>query len=104
MMKIMIGMPFSGLLFLDSHKNWEPTAGYAFLKMWEIGQSPFEIGLGFTALITARPDINNGIPFPGALPLVSFGTRTATVYATYIPGSSGIGNVLFIFGKITFET
>ncbi len=95
---------YYGLAFLDSHHKWEPNVGYAFLKMWGIGHSPLEIGLGFTALITARSDINKGIPFPGALPLVSFGTQTVTVFATYIPGSRGVGNVLFMFGKITFGT
>lgn len=95
---------YFGLAFLDSHKNLEPTLGYAFLKVWEIGKTPFELGLGFSALITARPDINKGRPFPGALPLISLGTKTVTVYATYIPGSSGVGNVLFVFGKISFET
>ena len=95
---------YFGFAFLDSHKNLEPTVGYGFLKIFEMGRSPFEIGLGFSALITARPDINKGIPFPGALPLISFGTKKVTAYATYIPGSRGVGNVLFIFGKISFES
>ncbi|WP_367607028.1 lipid IV(A) palmitoyltransferase PagP [Legionella sp. W05-934-2] len=93
---------YYGLVFLDSHKNLEPNIGYAYFKVWEIGQTPFELGLGYTAIITARADLNKGRPFPGVLPLVSFGTKTVTAYATYIPGRRGIGNVLFIFGKITF--
>lgn len=95
---------YFSLVFLDSHKNLEPNIGYAFLKVWELGKSPLEVGLGFTALITARADINKGRPFPGALPLISFGTKTVTAYATYIPGRKGVGNVLFVFGKISFET
>lgn len=94
---------YYALAFLDSHKNLEPTAGYAFLKMIHLGRSPVEFGLGFTALVTARPDINKGNPFPGVLPLISIGTKKATVFATYIPGSRGIGNVLFLFGKLTFN-
>ena len=92
---------FHGLFvlgFADSHKNFEPVAGYGFLKNWQ-PLSNFRLGLGFTGLVTARPDINNGIPFPGALPLVGLGFKRATVFATYIPGARGAGNVLYIFAK-----
>ena len=60
--------------FLDSHKNVEPVAGYAFLKMANFSEN-FHAGVGLSALVTARPDILHGIPFPGVLPWVSVGYR-----------------------------
>jgi len=84
--------------FLDSHKNVEPIAGYAYLKMAQLSEN-LRVGGGLSVFLTARPDIFNNIPFPGALPWISLGYRRATLAATYIPGSSGAGNVLFIVGK-----
>nr|WP_269570092.1 lipid IV(A) palmitoyltransferase PagP [Legionella tunisiensis] len=89
--------------FLDSHKNLEPVVGYAFLKVAHL-RNNIRVGAGVAALVTARPDINHGIPFPGALPWLSFNYRHATLSATYIPGlSKRTGNVLFLSGKWTFD-
>ena len=57
------------------------------------------LGAGYSVLVTARPDILHNIPFPGALPWLFFSYRRATVCATYIPGSKGVGNVLFLMAK-----
>jgi len=84
--------------FLDSHKNLEPIAGYAFLKVAALNEYA-RFGLGLSVFITARPDLYNNIPFPGALPWASFSYRRASLSATYIPGSRGAGNVLFLLGK-----
>lgn len=84
--------------FLDSHKNVEPVVGYAFLKELHINENT-RAGAGFGLLVTARPDIFHNIPFPGALPWVSFNYRKASLSATYIPGSKGAGNVLFLILK-----
>ena len=92
----------SAIAFLDSHKNVEPAVGYAFLKMARLGENT-RVGAGFSVLVTARPDLFNNIPFPGALPWLSLTYRRATLLATYIPGSQGAGNVLFIMGKWTFD-
>lgn len=92
---------FHGLFafgFPDSHKNFEPVVGYGFLKNWSIAGA-LSMGLGFTGLITARPEINNGIPFPGVLPLAGALYKRLTLFATYIPGLKGTGNVLFVFAK-----
>lgn len=92
---------FHGLFafgFADSHKNFEPVAGYGFLKNWTFANA-VALGAGFTVLVTARPDINNGIPFPGALPLVGLQYKRLTLFSTYIPGAKGAGNVLFLFAK-----
>lgn len=87
--------------FLDSHKNVEPIVGYAFLKILRLTEKT-RVGGGYAVLATARPDINNGIPFPGALPWVSVSYSRLSLMATYIPGARGVGNVLFLITKIAF--
>ncbi|WP_423202721.1 lipid IV(A) palmitoyltransferase PagP [Legionella nagasakiensis] len=87
--------------FLDSHKNIEPIAGYAFLKTAHLNEN-IKIGAGVTLFITARSDIFNNIPFPGALPVLSLTYRKASLGALYIPGAQGAGNVLFLLGKYRF--
>lgn len=85
--------------FLDSHRYPEPVVGYAFLKVLNLREEA-KLGGGFALLVTQRPDINNGIPFPGALPWVSASYKSVSVVATYIPGAKNIGNVLFLIGKV----
>ncbi len=87
--------------FLESHSKVEPIGGYAFLKTFHISETS-SAGIGFTVFITARPDILNGVPFPGALPWAGLNYRRASVMAIYIPGSRGVGNVLFMIAKYTF--
>lgn len=89
------------IAFLDSHKNLEPAAGYAYEWVADFGHD-LKAGVGFSVLVTMRPDINNNIPFPGALPWASLFYKRFTIAATYIPGSSTNGNVLFLLGKYTF--
>ncbi len=86
--------------FLDSHKNVEPVVGYAFLKVLHLTENAYTGG-GIFVLATARPDIFHNIPFPGALPWISIGYRKASLAATYVPGASGAGNVLFLIAKYT---
>ena len=87
--------------FLDSHKYLEPVTGYAFLKIVRLTERA-RMGGGYSLLLTQRPDIFRGIPFPGLLPWLSFSYQRAALFATYIPGSRGAGNVLFLFAKWTF--
>lgn len=87
--------------FLDSHKNVEPVAGYAYLKVATLHKD-LKAGLGYTILITGRPDLNKGIPFPGALPWASIFYKKVTLAATYIPGFNHNGNVLYLLAKYTF--
>lgn len=87
--------------FLDSHKNVEPAGGYAFVKIMNLNENA-RLGGGFSVLVTQRPDILHGIPFPGVLPWVLVNYRRATVCATYIPGSHNVGNVVFVLAKWTF--
>ncbi|MCD0503370.1 lipid IV(A) palmitoyltransferase PagP [Bordetella petrii] len=90
-----------GMAFLDSHERVQPIAGYGFLKIGRVATN-WRLGAGYTIFLTAREDIMSYIPFPGILPLVSAGYRDATLFATYIPGGQGAGNVLFVFGKWSF--
>ncbi|KTD17909.1 lipid IV(A) palmitoyltransferase PagP [Legionella jordanis] len=91
------------IAFLDSHKNIEPAVGYAFLKVAHLGQNT-RLGAGYTVLVTQRPDIFHGIPFPGLLPWLSFNYGHLSLLGTYIPGAKGAGNVVFILGKWTFDS
>lgn len=90
-----------GMAFLDSHSKVQPIAGYGFLKIGRVSEN-VRLGAGYTVFLTARHDIMSYVPFPGILPLVSAGYKDAMLYATYIPGSSGAGNVLFMFGRWQF--
>lgn len=86
--------------FLDSHRHVEPVAGYDYLKIARLSTN-LKAGLGYTVLVTSRVDIYNNIPFPGMLPWAGIFYKKASIAATYIPGSLGAGNVLFIVGKYT---
>ncbi|KTD24053.1 MULTISPECIES: lipid IV(A) palmitoyltransferase PagP [Legionella] len=90
------------IAFLDSHKNVEPAIGYAFLKVMSLSEQ-VRFGVGYSVLVTARPDILHGIPFPGAIPWVSINFNKVSIAATYIPGGSHSGNVLFMLGKWSFD-
>ena len=90
------------ITFLDSHKNVQPMGGYGHL--WVLHPSENTgIGLGFTLMVTARPDILHNAPFPGALPLLSLHYKQLMIIGAYVPGSENIGNVLFVMTKITFN-
>lgn len=89
------------IAFLDSHSKVEPMAGYGFLKIGKLSDN-FRLGAGYTVFLTARHDIMSYVPFPGILPLVGAGYKDAMLYATYIPGGKGNGNVLFVFGRWHF--
>lgn len=90
------------MAFLDSHSDVEPIAGYMFLKTLRLGQDT-TVGGGFTAFFTARTDMYDNVPFPGALPLIGFNYKRLGLFATYIPGANDVGNVLFIFGKYSLD-
>lgn len=87
--------------FLDSHSHVQPVAGYAYLKMFTLKEA-IKAGIGYSVLVTSRTDINHNIPFPGAVPWAALMINKITIAATYIPGNSSNGNVLYLFGKYTF--
>jgi palmitoyl transferase len=87
--------------FLDSHSEVEPIAGYGFLKRIGLYKDTY-FGLGYTVFLTSRTDILNRAPFPGALPLVALSYKQLSLFATYVPGAFGAGNILFCFAKWMF--
>lgn len=89
------------IAFLDSHNHLEPTAGYAYLKVVNI-YNDLKAGIGYSVLVTSRVDIMHNIPFPGAVPWASIFYKKITFAATYIPGNSQNGNVLYMLAKYTF--
>lgn len=93
---------FYAFAFLDSHKNVEPTAGYAYLKVANV-TNYFKAGLGFSVLVTARADIMHYIPFPGAVPWTGIFYKKVSLKAAYIPGSTTNGNVLYVVGTYSFD-
>lgn len=88
--------------FMDSHDHVEPLLGYAWYKYFPVSNNT-KIGLGLSAFITSRVDIYHNIPFPGILPVLTVTHKRVSLSASYIPGSKGAGNVLFIMGKYTFK-
>lgn len=94
----------SFVVIADSHYQPQITAGYAYQWMKPLGQS-WEVGIGYTAGLISRADILSGVPFPGVLPLASFGTRDVKLLASYIPRLSGTGNgdVLFLALRVNLK-
>ena len=92
------------LAFSDSHSRPQYNLGYGWSTYW--GQrSGVQAGLGYTAMVVARNDLFNGLPFPALLPLASLRYDKATLYSTYIPSLGGVnhGSVLYVFGTIGFD-
>ncbi len=89
------------MFFHDSHNKPEYQLGYAFKTFWPIAEN-LKAGLGYTAFLGARSDINNYIPFLGVLPVASLEYGKVSLDATYVPGGQGNGNVMFIWSKIRF--
>lgn len=86
------------MAFKDSHNKWEPIGGYAWEKQWYYND--FRVGLGYTAMITARNDwLHYALPVPGVLPLVSFSYKNFSIQNTYIPGTYNNGNVWFMWAR-----
>jgi len=94
-----------GLIFRDSHYKYTKMIGWNGITYWP-KQSDYAVGLGYTIFLGSRPDIYSGIPFPGILPLVSVRVSKLEILGTYIPkvsaGTTGNGNVGFVFGRWLF--
>ena len=89
--------------FLDSHKNVEPVIGYAHLYIASL-MKDFKVGIGYSVLVTARPDIFNNIPFPGVVPWAGIFFKRFSLKSAYIPGTTTNGNVLYTIGTYSFDT
>ncbi|HEY5762381.1 MAG TPA: lipid IV(A) palmitoyltransferase PagP [Rhodocyclaceae bacterium] len=84
--------------FQDSHSRPQWLAGYGWQKIWNTGPG-IRIGLGYTAFLTARTDINHYQPTPAILPLASIGYGNLSIEGTFVPGGTGYGNILFFWAK-----
>ena len=93
------------LVFSDSHYEAEYNLGYAWSTYWG-PRNGVQAGLGYTAMLIARPDIANGWPFPAVLPLFSLRYDRLTLISTYIPNFNGgvnNGSVFYFFGMVGLE-
>lgn len=89
--------------FLDSHSKPSFMAGYAWVPSWDLGND-FKAGVGVTGFLMSRSNYYDYVPFPGILPMASLTYKQFAVQAAYIPGfSRNNGNVLFVWGKWTFD-
>lgn len=69
--------------FDDSFHNPTWLAGAGLRRHWDFG--PVRAQIGGLAAIIQRPDINQGSPFPGVVPIVGIGMGPITLEATFIP-------------------
>jgi palmitoyl transferase len=79
------------------------TVGYTWIPTWNVGKSEVKVGAGLTGFLMSREDYFGGVPFPGLLPVASISYKQLSLQATYVPGGQGNGNVLFAWGKWTFD-
>lgn len=91
------------MAFLDSNSAMSYMVGYAWIPTWNVGESEVKVGVGLTGFLMSRRDYFGGIPFPGALPVASISYKQLSLQASYIPGGQGNGNVLFAWGKWSFD-
>ncbi|MBY0415256.1 MAG: hypothetical protein K2Q18_13885 [Bdellovibrionales bacterium] len=90
---------------LDSHKDVQINAGYAWLKNFKIYRE-IKFGLGYSAFLVSRSDFAGRFPLPFALPMVTCDFGKVTVNGILIPKlNNGInnGNVFFIFAKFSWD-
>ena len=73
--------------FSDSNKNFSYYAGGGIVRRFLLGKekSTLHLDAGLVAFLMHREDYKDGKPFPGVLPVVSFGTDRVAVNVTYIP-------------------
>jgi hypothetical protein len=73
--------------FRDSNENMSYYAGGGTMRRFSCGETENSLHLdaGVVAFLMVRKDYNNGDPFPGVLPAVSFGTNRVALNVTYVP-------------------
>jgi hypothetical protein len=73
--------------FRDSMKNPSYYAGGGILRRYRFNESslPVNLDVGAIAFLMTREDFHDNQPFPGILPVVSFGTDRVALNITYIP-------------------
>lgn len=89
--------------FRDSHRQLQLMAGYAYQTY--LGTETINLGIGYTVALTSRRDIAGGFPVPVVLPMASINYRDFSLMGAYVPrlsGHQGNGDVLFLFGHVSF--
>lgn len=73
--------------FSDSNKNPSYYAGGGALRRFSLsgGDWGLHVDAGLVAFLMTREGFRHGQPFPGVLPVLSFGTERVSVNMTYIP-------------------
>ena len=76
---------FYALAFAASYGHVQPVVGYSWEKSFFFDSAhATRLGVGYAAIITARQQ-NAYIPFPGALPVLSFGYKSLSVQTSWVP-------------------
>lgn len=99
------------MVFQDSGRHLQWSAGYAYQWIFPVASSGLEIGAGLTAALISRHDVFDGTPFPALLPLASIGSKNIKLMATYVPpisvskgnGKKSKGNLGLVFIKFAFD-
>ncbi|UCH47214.1 MAG: hypothetical protein JSU95_14100 [Betaproteobacteria bacterium] len=81
-------VPFvNASVFDDSNKNLSYYAGGRAVRRFSLGKKDggLHLDAGIVAFLRVREEFKNGDPFPGLLPVISFGTDRLALNATYIP-------------------
>jgi lipid IVA palmitoyltransferase len=93
------------MVFKDSHRANQFNFGYVYQTYWGEKDS-VQLGLGYTAMMVARPDIFKGVPFPAVVPMASVKYKKYTLYGIFLPKVNdklNNGNVAFAFAKYNLE-
>lgn len=80
-------------VFLDSHDEVWPIAGYGFQKIWRASDN-IHFGIGYTSGVTIRASTDY-ISIPMLAPLFSIKYKQVALQSTYIVRGNGYGNILF---------
>ncbi len=93
--------------FADSLYNFQPYAGYLFLKNWTFDEADnFRAGIGLTVGLTARKtykgeEMNYFPPLPLALPVIGIEYKNFALQATSLfYGDGGARSILFVWFRM----
>ena len=75
----------NGFLDSDEHMSYMAGGGLHRTIFSSHRFADFYVDLGINAFLMTREDVDNGRPFPGALPSVTIGNRHAGFNITYLP-------------------
>ncbi len=90
-----------GIVFEDSAARLQYNIGYIHIWNWRLlGDDPdLTVGAGYMLFLMGRWDWNY-VPMPIVLPLLSIGLARISIESTFVPGSEGLGAVIFTWIQI----